>query len=73
MTALDIEKQKKAKEYARIRRRLWVLDTVVDLAYASAWLGIGWSLSLRDWLTALTGGLPADLESWILERQRSPE
>ncbi len=66
MTTLDIEKQKKAKEYARIRRRLWVVDTVVDLAYASAWMLLGWSLSLRDWLTALTGGLPSNLEPWIL-------
>ena len=66
MTTLDIEKQKLAKEYARIRRRLWVVDTVVDLAYASAWMLLGWSLSLRDWLTTLTGGLPSDLEPWIL-------
>ena len=66
MTTLDLEKQKQAKVYARIRRRLWVVDTVVDLGYASAWMLLGWSLSLRDWLTALTGGLPSSLEPWIL-------
>jgi STE24 endopeptidase len=66
MTELDIEKQKKAKEYARISRRLWLVDTVIDLAYASIWLLLGWSLSLRGWLTALTGRLPSNLEPWIL-------
>jgi hypothetical protein len=35
-TTLDPEKQKKAKEYARIGRRLWVVDTAIGLIYALA-------------------------------------
>ncbi len=66
MTLLDAEKQNQAKQYARIRRRLWVVDTLLDLVYACLWLGLGWSLSLRDGLTAWIGGLPSDLEPWIL-------
>jgi hypothetical protein len=51
MTTLDPEKQKQAKEYALIRRRLWAVDTIIGLAYALAFLGFGWSISLRDGLT----------------------
>lgn len=53
MTTLDPEKQKQAKEYARIRHRLWAVDTAINLAYVSLWLGLGWTVSTRDWLTKL--------------------
>ena len=66
MTTLDLENQKQAKAYARIRRRLWVVDTVIDLGYALAWLGFGWTISLRVWLAAWTGRFPSNLEPWIL-------
>lgn len=49
-TTLDLERQKQAKEYARIRRRLWLVDTLVSALYALAWLFLGWSFSLRNWL-----------------------
>jgi hypothetical protein len=48
MTVLDPEKQKQAKEYARIRRRLWLVDTIFDALYAGAWIYFGWTLSLRE-------------------------
>jgi len=51
MTTLDPEKQKQAKEYARIRRRLWLVDTIFSALYAFAWLFFGWSVSLRVWLS----------------------
>ncbi len=51
MTVLDLEKQKQAKEYARIRRRLWLVDTIFSALYALAWLGLGWAIALREWLT----------------------
>lgn len=54
MTALDPEKQKQAKEYSRIRRRLWLVDTVFSAVYALAWLFLGWSISLRTWLMTIT-------------------
>lgn len=54
MKILDPEKQKQAKEYARIRRRLWLVDTAVGAVYVFAWLLLGWSVTLRDWLMTFT-------------------
>ncbi|MBI5353097.1 MAG: M48 family metallopeptidase [Chloroflexi bacterium] len=53
-TTLDPEKQKQAKEYARIRRRLWLVDTLFSAVYVLAWLFFGWSISLRTWLMTVT-------------------
>jgi STE24 endopeptidase len=53
-TTLDPKKQKQAKEYSRIRRRLWLVDTVFSAVYALAWLFFGWSSSLRTWLMTIT-------------------
>jgi Zn-dependent protease with chaperone function len=50
-TELDLERQKQAKEYAGIRRRLWLVDTIFGAAYALAWLFFGWAIGLRTWLT----------------------
>jgi STE24 endopeptidase len=54
MTILDPEKQKQAKQYSRIRRRLWLVDTLFSAIYALAWLFFGWSISVREWLTTIT-------------------
>src|ERR1044072_6104990 len=54
MTVLDPERQKQAKEYARIRRRLWLVDTILSAVYALAWLFFGWAIALRNWLTTFT-------------------
>jgi STE24 endopeptidase len=54
MTVLDPERQKQAKEYARIRRRLWLVDTVSSAVYAIAWLSLGWAGALRNWLLTFT-------------------
>lgn len=54
MTTLDPEKQKQAKQYSRIRRRLWLVDTLFSAIYALAWLFFGWSISVREWLTTIT-------------------
>jgi STE24 endopeptidase len=54
LTTLDPEKQKQAKEYSRIRRRLWLVDTTFNAIYALAWLFFGWSIALREWLTTIT-------------------
>ena len=54
MTTIDPERQKQAKEYARIRRRLWLVDTVFSAVYAILWLSLGWAIALRDWLTSFT-------------------
>jgi STE24 endopeptidase len=60
MTTLDPERQKQAKEYARIRRRLWLVDTVFGAAYALLWLFAGWATALREWLSSFTDN------QWIL-------
>ena len=54
MTTLDPEKQKQAKEYARFRRRLWVVDTLFSTVYFLAWIYFGWAISLRTALSKLT-------------------
>jgi STE24 endopeptidase len=54
MTTLDPERQKQAKQYARIRRRLWLVDTIFSALYALAWLFFGWSIALRNWLLTFT-------------------
>jgi STE24 endopeptidase len=63
MTLLDMEKQKQAKEYSRIKRRLWLAETLFSLLYTSAWLIFGWSIGLRDWLAGSWALLASD---WFL-------
>ena len=47
---LDPEKQVQARQYARIHRRLWLLDTLLSTLYLLAWLFFGWARSLAGWL-----------------------
>ncbi|HCB02403.1 MAG TPA: peptidase [Anaerolineae bacterium] len=54
MITLDPEKQKQAKQYSRIKRRLWLVDTIFSAIYALAWLFFGWSISIREWLMTIT-------------------
>lgn len=51
-TTLDPQRQKQAKEYARIRRRLWLVDTALSAVYMLAWIVLGWSISLRAWIAS---------------------
>jgi STE24 endopeptidase len=53
-TTLDPERQKQAKQYARIKRRLWLVDNLFSMLYLLAWLFLGWSISVREWLSAIT-------------------
>jgi STE24 endopeptidase len=57
---LDAERQILAKRYSRIKRRLWVVDTLLGLVYALAWLLTGGSIALRQWLTQATANV------WLL-------
>jgi STE24 endopeptidase len=50
MTQLDPERQTQAKQYDRIKRRLWLVDQGITLIYALLWLLTGWSVALRTWL-----------------------
>jgi STE24 endopeptidase len=63
ITTLDPEKQKQAREYSRIKRRLWLVETIYSLAYTIAWLAFGWAVGLRAWLSA-SGSLMQS--EWII-------
>jgi len=47
---LDKERQKQAREYAGIQRRVSIIEMGLSLAYAVAWLAFGWENGLLDWL-----------------------
>ncbi len=51
---LDAERQKKAKEYARISRRLLLLDLLLGGAYLVVWVATGWNVALRGWVDSIT-------------------
>ena len=63
MVVLDQEKQLKAKEYNRIKRRFWVIETLFSLLYTTAWLLLGWAIGLR---TFLTNTWPVMKNDWVL-------
>ncbi|MFL7868687.1 MAG: M48 family metallopeptidase [Anaerolineales bacterium] len=54
MSTLDPERQQQAKQYARIRRRLWLVNNTLSALYALAWLLSGWAIGLREWLTTIS-------------------
>lgn len=51
---LNPERQTRAKEYARINRRLMLLDLAFTGIYILAWLVFGWSEALKTWLLRFT-------------------
>lgn len=51
---LDPGKQEQAKEYAHIRRRLFLVDLALAGVYVILWLVTGWSVDLRNFLLSLT-------------------
>jgi STE24 endopeptidase len=52
--SLDPERQKKAKVYARIQRRLMLVDLAMGALYVIAWLVFGWSAALKSYLLGWT-------------------
>ena len=51
---LDPERQKRAKQYSRINRRLMLVDFFISGLYMLAWLFLGWSKALKEWLIQFT-------------------
>ena len=51
---LDPDRQKQAKEYGRIKRRMMLVDLFLSGLYMIAWLFFGWSKVLRDWISQYT-------------------
>jgi STE24 endopeptidase len=58
--SLDAGRQVEARRYARIRRRLLLLDLGLGVAYVLAWLAFGWSLALKRVLLGATSS------EWLL-------
>lgn len=57
---LDLERQERAKAYARISRRLMLASWVWSAIYAILWLVMGWAEGLKTLLTGFTGN------QWLL-------
>jgi STE24 endopeptidase len=57
---IDPARQTKAKEYARIRRRLFIVDLAVSAGVTLAWLAFGWATALKAVLVRLTSN------EWLL-------
>ena len=53
-TRLDTERQAQAREYAQIRRRLFVLELTLGAVYILVWVFSGLSMWLRDWVYQFT-------------------
>lgn len=52
---LDPQRQEQAKRYARLQRRLMLVDLAFSALYLLAWLFSGWSEALRDVLQSQLG------------------
>ena len=63
---LDPERQEQAKEYARIRRRLMVVDLALGGLYALVWLLSGWSVGLRNYLLQWTDNVGLLVAGFVL-------
>src|SRR5664280_2273239 len=59
-TNLDPNRQEQAKIYARIRRKLLLVDLILGAAYILIWLLTGWSTALRNFLMTFTSN------QWLL-------
>ncbi len=51
---LDPERQQRARVYARLQRRLLVVELALGAVYAGLWLGLGLGAALGRWLATLT-------------------
>jgi STE24 endopeptidase len=60
VNVLDPEKQKRAKEYSHINRRLMLIDLLFSGVYLIFWLVFGWSEALKAWLFRFTSN------EWLL-------
>ena len=53
-TTIDLDRQKRAKNYARLQRRLMLVDLLLGGIYILAWLVLGWSAELKTLLLEVT-------------------
>jgi STE24 endopeptidase len=65
---LDPNRQERAHEYARIRRRLMLLNLLFGSGYLLLWLLLDWAPQVRSALTETTaGGLLPFRSHWIIQ------
>ena len=51
---LDAERQEKARQYARLSRKLFFVDLAIGGIYVMAWLIFGWSIAVKNALAAVS-------------------
>ena len=51
---LDAERQEKARQYARLSRKLFFVDLAIGGVYVMAWLIFGWSIAVKNALAAVS-------------------
>ncbi len=51
---LDSERQKRARQYAHLERRLFFVDLALGGIYVLVWLITGWSIAVRNLLAAIS-------------------
>ena len=51
---LDLQRQKRASEYARIRRRLWALRTALSTLYIGLWVVLNWGARVTAFVESPT-------------------
>lgn len=63
---LDPQRQRRAREYARLRRRVWMIQLALGIFYLTMWIVSGWSFELRAILqpTSSAGQLPFEPPWW---------
>lgn len=59
---LDPQRQERAREYARVKRRLLLLDLALSTIYLLLWLGFGWAAALQpafsEWVEPVFSSAP---------------
>jgi STE24 endopeptidase len=67
-TVLDEDRQERAREYARIRRRLLVVQLISGAVYLVLWVTLGWATGLRSQLASdVSGGLLPFTPHWAIQ------
>lgn len=51
---IDPQLQVRARDYARRRRRLWLVDLAISALLLAGWISFGWAGALKEWLWART-------------------
>jgi STE24 endopeptidase len=67
VVVLDPERQERADQYARIRRRLWAINLLLNGLYLGLWAGLGWAVEVRQAITPRAAGMLDITFPWWVE------